>query len=549
MRISQLAHRLRRLGNTRRLLYATATIALLGTSCTESSTTPNLVSTVAITPSTSTVRAGSTVTLSAQPKDADGKALDVRAIAWSTNNKDVATVSNVGVVTAIAPGEARIAASAMGKSAVATITVTARVVASVVVTPASVSMRVGVSAPLLAQPLDVDGQVLTGRAITWSSSNPAVASVDASGNVSGVSVGATTITATSEGRSGQAAVTVTLPPVSTVSVTPTTDTLAIGTERTYSAVLRDASNTVLTGRSLVWSSNNVAVATVSSTGVVSAVNAGTATISATSEGRVGAATLVVLQRLAGAVTLTPASSTLIVGATQSLITQITDATGNLLTGRPVTYTSDAPSVATVNASGVVTAVAAGTARITASSEGKSGSATVQVIPVPVATVTVTPSSVTVPTGSTQQLTVVARSASGTALSGRTVTYTSGAPGVASVTSNGLVTGLTPGVAIILVSVDGVTATSTITVGNAPVATVSVTPVDPAINILGSVQLSATLRDSFGNSLTGRTVTWTSADENIAFVSSTGLVVGFKTGTVRITATSEGVSASTNVTVR
>lgn len=524
-------------------------VVLLGTSCAESTTTPNLVATVEITPPASTVRAGSTVSLAARAKDAAGNTLDARAIAWSSNNKDVATVSAAGVVTALAPGEARIAASVAGHSGLATITVTARVVASVAVSPATVSMQVGVSAPLLAQPLDVDGQILTGRVITWTSSNPAVASVSATGTVTGIAAGATTITATSEGRSGQAAVTVTLPPVQSVTVTPGTDTLAIGTGRTYTAVLRDASNTVLTGRVLTWSSTNVSVATVSSTGVVTAIGAGTTTITATSEGRSGTATLVVLARLANTVTLTPANSTVIVGATQALTTQITDLQGNLLTGRPVTFVSDAPAIATVNASGVVTAVSPGTARITATSEGKSGVATVQVIPVPVATVTLAPATATVLTGATQQITATARSAGGVVLTGRTVTYTSGAPGIASVSASGVVTGLSPGVAIILVSIDGVTATATITVALPAVATVVVSPTDPTINVLASVQLSATLRNQAGALLTGRTVTWTSADESIAFVSSTGLVVGFKTGTVRITATSEGVSASTLVTVR
>jgi uncharacterized protein YjdB len=79
--------------------------------------------------------------------------------------------------------------------------------------------------------------------------------------------------------------------------------------------------------------------------------------------------------------------------------------------------------------------------------------------------------------------------------------------------------------------------------------VVITPVDPTVAIGEAVQLTATLRDANSALLSGRTITWSSADESIAFVSSTGQVVGFKAGTVRITATSEGVSASTLVTVR
>jgi uncharacterized protein YjdB len=518
-------------------------------SCAEPTVATNTVASIELTPPTASVRAGATVTISARPLDVNGTVVDARNVAWSSSNTTIAIVSSTGVVTAMAPGEARISASVQGKSATATITVTARVVASVVVTPPTISMRVGVSTPLQAQTLDAEGVPLTNRVVAWTTSDAAVAIVNAQGSVTAVSPGAATISATSEGKTGQAAVTVTVAPVQTVTVSPALDTLGIGTERAHTAVLRDAANVVLSGRALVWSSSNVAVASVSSVGVVSGLTAGTTTISASSEGRVGTATVVVLERLASTVILTPSSATLIVGATQTLGTQVTDALGNLLVGRPVGFSSDAPAVASVNAAGVVTALTAGTAHITATSEGKSGSATIVVIPVPVASVQITPSSASLLPGATQTLTAVARSAGGAVLSGRAVTWTSGAPGVATVSASGVVTAIAPGVAIVIAIIDGVTATSTITVALPTIASVSLTPLDPSIAVLASVQLTAVPRDALANALAGRLITWTSADESIAFVSSTGLVVGFKLGTVRITATSEGVSASTLVTVR
>ncbi len=116
-------------------------------------------------------------------------------------------------------------------------------------------------------------------------------------------------------------------------------------------------------------------------------------------------------------------------------------------------------------------------------------------------------------------------------------------------ATGLITAVGQGVALVLATVDGVTASATVTVGLPPIVTMTVSPVDPDIAVLGSVQLVATARDANNNILQGRTIVWSSEDESIAFVSSSGLVVGFKLGTVRITATAEGVSASTLVTVR
>jgi uncharacterized protein YjdB len=517
--------------------------------CAESAVETIPVASIDVTPDTATVRAGGSLSMSARVLDSTGATIDVGGVVWSSSNASVASVSSAGVVTALLPGTARIAVSAGGKSATADITVAARDVASVVVNPPTLSIRVGVSTPLQALTLDAEGGTLTGRAVTWNSSAPAIATVSASGVVTGVAAGAATITATSAGRVGQAAVTVTLPPVQTVTVSRALDTIGVTGSVTKTAVLRDASNTVLTGRALSWSSSNVAVATVSSTGNVLGLAPGTVTISATSEGRIGNSTVVVLARLASAVILTPATTTLIVGVTQQLSAQITDAQGNLLTGRPIAYASDAPTVASVSASGLVTALAPGTARITATSEGKTGVSTVQVIPVPVASVQVTPATATLLTGRTQQLTATPRSAAGAVLTGRVITWATGAPGIATVSATGLVSAIAPGTALVLATIDGVTQSATITVTAPAIASVTITPSAPVIDPFGSVQLTATPRDAAGTALTGRVVTWSSADELTAFVSSTGLVVGFKSGTVLITATSEGVSASTLVRVR
>src|SRR2546427_4287254 len=103
-----------------------------------------------------------------------------------------------------------ITATSEGQSGTATVTVTALApppVATVAVSPASASVGVGQTVPLTATPQDASGNPLSGRVVTWASSNTAVATVNGSGLVSGVAAGPATITATSEGQSGTAAVT------------------------------------------------------------------------------------------------------------------------------------------------------------------------------------------------------------------------------------------------------------------------------------------------------------------------------------------------------
>ena len=237
-----------------------------------------------------------------------------------------------------------------------------------------------------------------------------------------------------------------------------------------------------------------------------------------------------------------------VGQTLQLGAQVTDDQGNVLSGRPISFTSGAPAVATVSASGLVTGVAPGTATITATSEGKTGTATVTVTPIPVAKVVVTPATPNVTVGQTVQLDVSVQGANNQELTGRTVTWSSGAPSVASVSPTGVVSGLAPGTAIVFANVEGVVGSATVTVRQVPVGSVVVSPQTASVPVGGGVQLSASVRDASGTELQGRLVGWTSSDESIAVVSSSGRVSGIKIGTATITASSEGKSGTATVTV-
>src|SRR3989441_144524 len=182
-------------------------------------------------------------------------------------------------------------------------------VAAVTVTPPTATIGVGQTAQYLAITRDAFGNPLGGRTVTWSSSNPAVATVNGTGQATGVAVGAATLTATSEGKSGTAAITVTAPPppapVASVTVTPAPASVPTGQTVQLTATLKDANGNTLTGRTVSWASSNPAVATVTGSGLVSGGTTGAATITATSETVSGTSALTVT----GA-----ASSVVLVGA-------------------------------------------------------------------------------------------------------------------------------------------------------------------------------------------------------------------------------------------
>lgn len=167
----------------------------------------------------------------------------------------------------------------------------------------------------------------------------------------------------------------------------------------------------------------------------------------------------------------------------------------------------------------------------------------------VATVNVSSGGVTsILVGGTVQLVASALDAQARPVTGRTVSWSSGSAAVASVSSSGLVTGVTPGSAQISATVDGKSGSVQITVNPLPVASVTVTPNPGAVAVSSTLQLNAELRSGTGAVLTGRTVTWQTSDASKATVSGSGLVTGVADGVATITATSEGVSGTASVVV-
>ena len=255
------------------------------------------VASVVVLPAAASAPVGGTVQFVAVPLDATGTALGGRIIVWASSNQAVANVNTSGVATAVATGSTSIAATSEGHSGTATLTVTAVTVpvASVTVSPASASVAVGQTVQLAATPKDANGNALSGRTVTWASSNGSVGGVDGSGLVTGVVAGSTTITATSEGQSGTSAVTVTAAPVPVASVTvsPATAAVFVGQTTQLTATPKDVNGNTLTGRTITWASSPSSIAGVNGSGLVAGVAVGSATITATSEGKNGASTITV----------------------------------------------------------------------------------------------------------------------------------------------------------------------------------------------------------------------------------------------------------------
>jgi uncharacterized protein YjdB len=530
-----------------------------------SDSTPQ-VAAIVVNPASSTLALNAQLPLQALVQNEAGELVPDASVTWTVENPTVASVSPTGVVTGLALGTTQVAANARGKSGLATVTVQRTPVASVVVVPNRVSAGIGVTTKLDAKAYDAGQTELADRGMVWTTSNASVATVDGTGLVTTKGKGTATITATAEGKSGTSEFTVSPGAVSKVSITPSSLSMVTGDRQQLTARAEDANGTQLTGSTVVWASDRTTVATING-GQVTAMNAGSATITATVDGIVGSAAITVGSAPAASVTVTPGTLALTVTQTGTLAATVRDANGNVLAGRAVSWATNNALVATVSQAGVVTGLLPGTATITATSGNASGTATVTVSPIPVGTVSVSPSSRSIVQNTSTTLTATVKDANGNTLNGQSITWTTSDANIASLSAaSGQsidVTGGVSGTATITATSGGKSGTSTITVTNGTVATVTVTLQNTTIKKNTSTTVSATALDGSGRPLQGRTVAWsvpgsdpatvspsssvTTGPNSVATTTATAKSVS-NTDTARITATVGGKSGSATLTV-
>ena len=485
-----------------------------------------------------------TLTATVLPEDATNQ-----NVTWKSDKPEIATVDANGKVTAVKVGEATITVTTEdgGKTATCKVTVseTSVAVTGVTLNKTETSIFVGGSETLTATVAPADA---TNQKVTWKSDKPEIATVDANGKVTGVKAGEATITVTTDdgGKTATCKVTVSNKEVKVTGVTLNKATLTLieGASETLTATVAPAD---ATNQKVTWKSSNAAVATVDAAGKVTAVKAGEATITVTTEDGGKTATCKVTVNAATVavtgVTLNKATLSLIAGASETLTATVAPADA---TNKKVTWKSSNAAVATVDANGKVTAVKAGEATITVTTEDGGKTATCKVtVTIPVKGVTLNKTALTLNIGASETLTATVAPADAT---NKKVTWTSSDAAVASVDANGKVTGVKAGEATITVTTEdgGKTATCKVTVKPNLVSEITLAAL--AIYVGESKAITATVKP---DDATNKALTWTSSDETVATVDATGKVTGKKIGTATITATAQdgsGVSGSCTVTV-
>lgn len=500
-----------------------------------------------------TLKVGGTakVTANVLPENASNK-----GVTFTSSHSTVATVDANGNVQAASAGTTTITATAAdGKGAYGTITIKVEDMATgVTLSPTSKELKVNETAQLAASVLPATAN----QSIKFTSSDETVATVSETGLVTARKEGTAVITATAADGSEKSA-SCTIKVGATAVDVPVTGITLDQPEITIE-VLKDAKQlkaTVepanATNKDVVFSSSNTNVAVVSNTGLVTAINNGTATITVTSKEnpsimakclvKVGAPVLVT------DVTVQPAELNLKTDGTYQLSVSVLPSNAD---ERGVTFESSNTAVATVSASGLITAKGPGTATITVTAKdgsGKKATCTVTVTQ-PVKGVTVSPSSVVIQKDNVQKLTasVVPENATN-----KKLIYKSSNETVAVVSNDGIITARSEGWATITVCSEenqAIYGTCTVKVG-LPVYVTKITLDTTNVTMWAGAtrQLGVSIEPANADI---KNVTYGSSNPDVATVSSNGLITAKKKGTATITVTAtdgSGKSASCAVIVK
>lgn len=464
--------------------------------------------------------------------------LEGKTVAWSTSNKDVVKVDQSGNIEAVGKGTATITATVEGKTASVQVTVN-NPLKSISLNKTELALRKGKTEKLSVtyNPEDADE-----KDVTWTSSNPAVATVT-DGKVDALKDGTTVITAAVGDKTATCTVTVKEEPLQSISLNKTSMELA----KTENETLEVTYNPVDTtdDKTVTWTSANTGVATVEN-GVVTGVGVGTTTITATVGNKTETCDITVISPLKG-IKVNPADVTVLKNQSQTVSVEYLPA--DTTDEKAVTWKSSNTDVATVDENGVITAVAGGQADITATAANGVSAICKITVPIHLNGISLEKTSLNLRKGQSSEALSVVYDPVNTTDELPTI-WSSSDESVATVNAQGVVTGLKEGTATIKVQVGTFSATCEVTVSEIHVNELKVAEDTPSTLYKGqSHKLNVKVLPA--DTTDDVELIYESSDDAVATVSADGTVTAVKEGTAQITIkTADGrVSTVYEVTVK
>ena len=545
----------------------TASLGTVSASATLTVTSATAIS-IVVSPTNVSLPLGLQQQFTANATFSDGSNQDVTNTAtWKSSTTSIASITTSGLATAKNVGTTTISASFGGINNSTPLSVNAANLNSISIQPSNGSIAQGTRIQLAAIGTFNDGGTrdIT-HSVNWVSSDPTTASVGTlNGFTFGASPGIATITASLGNASDSVPLNVTSAKIVSISLTPASATVPVGGHAHFTATgVFDDSSTQNISASSTWTSTNTAVATVGSSsgtyGLVSGVSAGSANVNAGftygGASATGSRAVTVSSATLVSISVTPSSALVAPGSGQQFT-----ATGTFSDGsrqnitQSVTWSSSDNTVATVNSSGTAIGQLAGTVTITAQSGSPSASASLVVESSALTSIQVKPQSPSTPATTQVQFQAIGTFADGSTQNlTSTVTWTSSASSIATISNTsgslGVATAIQPGTTTISPVFQGQVGTANLTVTNATLVSISVTPSSPAITANSTQQFTAKGTFSDG-SVVGITTqcTWSSSNLAVATVNGNGLASGLASGASTISASMNGVTGAAILTVQ
>lgn len=530
---------------------------------------PPILTTVSVVPGNASVAIGQTQQFTAFGIWSDNSTTDLtKQATWASSDKSIASVDSDGLAKGVAMGSAVISATSGNISGNTSLGVTAAVLQSIDITPDSPLVPAGGAVQFTATGTFSDGSTQDLADVTWTSSDDSVAKINSDGLATGVAADADPVTIGASVGAISDSTTLQVGPATLISVdiSPDDSSIAKGTTQQFTATgtFTDGSTQDLTA-AVTWTSSSNAVAAIDATGLATGVHTGSVTITA-SAGSVPdvTTTLTVTPATVSSITVTPALAVVGIGGTQQFTASGTFSDGSVQDVTAlVTWTSSSATVATITSAGLANAVSVGTAAITASFGGISGSTSFTVTSSALQSIIIN----NIPTRSDQvsslkmgKKTRMQLYAWGVFNDGSTrllssVVWSSSNGRAVSVGSTGSArTKNHTGTALIKATLNGVVGSVSITVANTTIQSITVQPADPNLPSSPSIAAGTSLQfvaiATYGDGSTqnlGSSAYWQTSNAALATVSA-GLVHSLKAGSVSIKASYGGMTGSTTLTI-
>ena len=346
------------------------------------------------------------------------------------------------------------------------------------------------------------------------------------------------------------------PPAATLTslaVNPVSDSLMPGATKQFTATghYSDGSSKDVTS-SVQWSSSDSSIASVSASGMATAVAFGVVTVTAQSGSLQATATLNVSSAGANltSIAIAPTGVSIPVHTDQQFTAtgSYSDGSSRDLTAL-VTWQSSSTASATIDVNGLLTGVAAGSTTVSATLGSVTKSTTVTITAPTISFISVTPVGLTLGIGINQQYTATATYSDGSTqdlVSG--VTWSSSSTSVATINSSGLTTTVAAGTTTITATMGALSDTSTLTIVPAHLSSIVVSPATPSIAVGTTQQFTAVGNFDDGSTQLLPSVTWTASSSGVSTINAFGFATAVGTGSTTITATSGSVSGNATLTV-